>query len=300
MITAKKLIKWFYYMYNNEWGYIFGKSGQLWTQKMQDKATNEMAIKYGKRWIGHYVTDCSGAFVFAYKKEGEAIYHGSDTIYKKYCSAKGKLKNGAREDGEPIKPGTSVYLYDKDKKTMHHIGLYVGADTVIEAKGTIYGVTISRLSHWDYWGELKDVDYTDAMDIEPGEIVVPKRLLRKGCKGQDVKELQHALNLWNGVKALDEDGAFGKQTEAAVKLFQADKDLKPDGIVGPATWTALDEYINQKPEEPDEPDEKTVKMAVTFKTKATTFDAEQLYKIIKAFETELEATDVHLEVLDNA
>ena len=105
------------------------------------------------------------------------------------------------------------------------------------------------------------------------------------------------MNLWNGVKALDEDGAFGKQTEAAVKLFQVDKDLKPDGIVGPATWKALEEYINQKP---DEPDEKTVKMAVTFNTKATAFDAEQLYKIIKAFETELEATDVHLEVLDNA
>lgn len=296
MITAKKLVEWFYYMYNNNWGYIFGKSGQLWTQKMQDRATNEMAVKYGKRWIGHYVTDCSGAFVFAFKKEGESIYHGSDTIYKRYCSSKGKLKNGFREDGEPIKPGTAVFLYDKNKKTMHHIGLYVGANTCIEAKGTIYGVVTSTLGHWDYWGELKDIDYTDVMDIVPGEIVVPKRLLRRGCKGPDVKELQHALNLWNGVNALEEDGAFGKLTEAAVKIFQNEKGLKADGLVGPQTWKELEAYINTQPDEkPDEPTTKSVKMAVTCKGPAEMDTHEIADKMLLSLE-DLGLTDVHIEM----
>lgn len=35
------------------------------------------------------------------------------------------------------------------------------------------------------------------------------------------------------------DGHFGPQTESAVKAFQKQKGLPPDGIVGPATWKAL-------------------------------------------------------------
>lgn len=255
MVSAKKLIEWFYYMYNNGWGYIFGKSGQLWTQRMQDRATNAMAKKYGKKWIGHYVTDCSGAFVFAFKKEGEKIYHGSDTIFKKYCSAKGKLNKGVRADGELIKPGTAVFLLKDGKR--HHIGLYVGNNLCIEAKGTIYGVVTSALSHWDEWGELKDVDYLDAFDgfdvvdmksdsegvtavIAP--IYDTRRTLRRGCRGDDVKWLQETLNKWNhNIELLAVDGIFGRKTHAAVRLFQSDKKIRVDGIVGPQTYAKLDE-----------------------------------------------------------
>lgn len=261
MIGANKLIAWFQYMYDNGWGYIWGKSGQTWTEAMQAKATNEMAVKYGKRWIGHRVTDCSGAFVWAYKQEGETIYHGSNTIYKssKYTSARGELKNGVRADGEPIKPGTAVFLYDKEKKNYHHIGLYIGGDMCIEAKGTLYGVVTSRLNHWDNWAELAAVDYSMVEPVDPPKV---KRTLRKGCKGDDVKELQEALNKWNaGFEALKVDGSFGKLTETAVKLFQNDKELKVDGIVGPQTWEALEPYMELPFD--DEPTQKIVKMAVT-------------------------------------
>lgn len=252
MISARKLIEWFYYMYNNNWGYIWGKSGQKWTQAMQDKATNSMAIKYGKKWIGHYVADCSGAFVFAYKKEGGKIYHGSNTIFKKYCSSTGKLKKGAREDGEEIRPGTAVFLLKDGNR--HHIGLYVGNNLCIEAKGTPYGVVTSALSHWDEWGELKDVDYSDAEEGLSTITIDTRRTLRIACKGEDVKGLQNALNKWleevsakdtvgsNLVPKLDVDGIFGRKTEAAVKLFQCYKEIKADGIVGPQTYSKLEEY----------------------------------------------------------
>lgn len=60
--------------------------------------------------------------------------------------------------------------------------------------------------------------------------------LRRGDKGALVEELQGKL----GFDAENTDGAFGPQTEAAVRAFQRERTLVPDGIVGPGTWAALD------------------------------------------------------------
>ena len=57
-------------------------------------------------------------------------------------------------------------------------------------------------------------------------------LLKKGNRGESVKQLQKALNLYP-------DGIFGKVTEEAVKAFQSSNGLKQDGIVGDKTWDAL-------------------------------------------------------------
>ena len=35
--------------------------------------------------------DCSGAFVYALKKYGLSIYHGSNTIWREYLTSKGKI-----------------------------------------------------------------------------------------------------------------------------------------------------------------------------------------------------------------
>lgn len=54
------------------------------------------------------------------------------------------------------------------------------------------------------------------------------RLLKKGCKGSDVKEMQKIV----GTKA---DGIFGKNTLAKLKKWQTNHGLKVDGIVGKNT-----------------------------------------------------------------
>jgi len=54
-------------------------------------------------------------------------------------------------------------------------------------------------------------------------------LLKVGSKGDDVKQLQSKLRL-------GADGSFGFGTEAAVKQWQHDNGLTPDGIVGNKTW----------------------------------------------------------------
>jgi peptidoglycan hydrolase-like protein with peptidoglycan-binding domain len=63
-------------------------------------------------------------------------------------------------------------------------------------------------------------------------------VLRRGMRGSAIERLQErlrSLGFFNGVV----DGVFGAETEAAVKAAQEHFSLNPDGIVGPATWTAL-------------------------------------------------------------
>jgi peptidoglycan hydrolase-like protein with peptidoglycan-binding domain len=68
------------------------------------------------------------------------------------------------------------------------------------------------------------------------------RTLKKGCKGEDVRVIQRALNR-NGA-GLDVDGDFGNQTRDAVTAFQQKQRAKNarfavDGEVGPQTRSAL-------------------------------------------------------------
>ncbi len=67
------------------------------------------------------------------------------------------------------------------------------------------------------------------------------RNLQIGSSGPDVRAVQQALNLRRQPNEpfVDEDGAFGTNTAAAVRRFQDSNDLDPDGIVGPLTRVAL-------------------------------------------------------------
>lgn len=64
-----------------------------------------------------------------------------------------------------------------------------------------------------------------------------KKQISYGSKGDEVKELQTALN--NAGYSLDVDGSFGSKTQAAVKDYQKKNNLAVDGIVGNNTWGSL-------------------------------------------------------------
>ena len=244
MIYASDLIAKFQYALDNHWGYIFGASGQLWTQAKQDAATREMTVKYGQKWVGHNVADCSGLFTWAFKQLGGYMYHGSNTMFKKYSIATGELKNGQRTDGEKLKPGTAVYTGTKDDHG--HVGLYIGGGWVIEAKGTQYGVVRSSIAEkkWTWWGELTGVSYSgENAPVEPpvsGDEKVVLPTLRRGDKGEKVAYLQKLLmDRGYALPKYGADGDYGKETEAAVKAFQRDWGLVQDGVTGPNTWAML-------------------------------------------------------------
>jgi peptidoglycan hydrolase-like protein with peptidoglycan-binding domain len=62
----------------------------------------------------------------------------------------------------------------------------------------------------------------------------------RGAHGTVVTALQHGLRKYGGPSTPTDpgpaDGAFGTKTEHAVKAYQSERGVAPDGIVGDATW----------------------------------------------------------------
>ena len=259
MIKPSDLIALFKQALNNHWGYIWGAYGQTWTEAKQRAATREMTVKYGSKWIGHRVADCSGLVYWAFKQLGGTIYHGSHTQYVSYTTARGDLSNGNRTDGQPLLPGTAVFKKKKatagqksyNGYNYHHVGLYIGDGTVIEAKGTINGVVTSKASTWNAWGELKGVDYGNSggntIELTKEEPVT--RLLKRTSpmmRGDDVRALQEQLTKL-GYNCGAVDGIFGDKTKAGVIAFQTAAGVKVDGVVGPVTQGALTAALSSLP-----------------------------------------------------
>ncbi len=83
-----------------------------------------------------------------------------------------------------------------------------------------------------------NADVTTAWALEPikadpaAATILPWPILREGGTGEVVRYLQQRL----GIKA---DGMFGPMTKAAVRLFQENRGLVQDGVVGQYTWNEL-------------------------------------------------------------
>lgn len=193
MIQASELIKIFQKALDEKWGYIWGMSHEKWTADKQAQYAREHAgdpdrensIRYGGQWVGHWVTDCSGLFHYAFKALGGFIPHGSNSIWDTECSGKGELKRGERTDGKPLLPGTTVFTTSGEKH--NHIGLFVGDDVVIEAQGAQPGVVASSVLNkkWTAWGELKAVMYREDEEKKEGRKMA-KVVLPTGATGDTV------------------------------------------------------------------------------------------------------------------
>ena len=124
-----------------------------------------------------------------------------------------------------------IFWQASDKKTMSHIGFYVGDGWMIHCSGTVKKEKLSaRVTHWAIPRGLG------------GDTPMPTHsTIRRGDSGEDVKYCQELLlKLGYDLGSYGADGKFGSKTLAAVKAFQGSKGLTQDGIVGPRTWEALE------------------------------------------------------------
>lgn len=271
-VTGKQIAITTREAYDCSGGYIWGESGGVWTLAKQkalekkyysnpDKYTDlKYSVKYGAKWAGHRVWDCSGLTKWAAKQHGIEYHHGSNSMYLYDMKYKGKLKKNM-----DLPEGAYVYTGNDDKKP--HIGTYTGNGKVTEAAGSNAGVIETKLhgGKWSYWGLGKGIEYEFIPNQEGTEEKGEEetmRTLKKGCKGEDVRELQKKL-LDRGYKLpkYGADGDYGAETQAAVKAFQQDWGLKVDGIAGPETQKMLDST-------PVKPEEKKYRVIVNGLTEA--------------------------------
>lgn len=105
----------------------------------------------------------------------------------------------------------------------------------------VKGISYAKLKAYTNTLPYRNYEYNISGSVMHRDINPPEqkhynltRLLYKGCKGNDVKELQKKLG------GLTVDGIFGNNTKVKVKNLQKSKKIWPaDGIVGSKTAHAL-------------------------------------------------------------
>lgn len=170
--------------------------------------------------------DCSGLFVKCFRDQGASIYHGSNTIYRKYCSDKGKLTSVSQ-----LKPGMAVFKWNSntpakfndDLGDFQHIGLVTGVNPlrIVHASSAAGCVTTdTKIGKWAYWGKLNNVDYgestsgtdesedTATTECATGYITTDKVNFRTGPSTK--KPRIDYLNTGDMVEIMGESGAWLK------------------------------------------------------------------------------------------
>ena len=129
-----------------------------------------------------------------------------------------------------------------DSAKMQHVGLHAGNGVIIECATTVRYNSTSKKA-WTHYAMVRGLG---------GDTPMPTHTtIRRGSAGPDVVECQEDLiQLGYDLSPYGADGKFGAKTETAVKKFQSThvdpntgNKLKVDGIVGSATWAALDEAV---------------------------------------------------------
>lgn len=237
----KKLSNWYYEQY-------------LGNEKQYQKAL------YWKKNAAH-VYDCQGlADCFV------GINVRARNNYAEWCTEKGK---GAIPNKYKIR-GAAVFIHNGSY--ISHIGYlekpvksgdWDGDWWVVEARGVLYGVVRTRLSqrNWNRWGLMdKKFAYAKAFAERNGNTIIEEnindygtlgeRLLKRGCKGEDVKMLQQLLmKIGYTFPKHGDDGDYGAETEERVKWFQAAAGIEVDGKYGEETHEALMDALDEEEEE---------------------------------------------------
>ncbi len=114
----------------------------------------------------------------------------------------------------------------------NNLNKYCDNRDIVTLSKRVNGGTIGledRIKHWNHAMEL----FTGERSLAPVEETPSTvNLLKKGSNGDLVKKMQEVLGV-------DADGDFGPGTERAVKAWQSENGLTPDGIVGPKTMQAM-------------------------------------------------------------
>lgn len=204
--------------------YVWGAQGQVvssmadpeaWITKMEKKNGQsyvDRALKFyrqtkasGKHPIEAY--DCSGLIMY--------YLQNLKGIYKNDMSADSLYKKSVKITKEQLQRGNLVFIYNKKKSKMGHVGVYIGDGMTIEAYGRDKGVIELPLSkgEWTHYGRLEVLGGVQ----ELAEVI---KLTSPMMRGEPIRQLQIALN-GLGYPCGEADGIAGAKTIAALEAFVA-------------------------------------------------------------------------------
>lgn len=256
-----------YAAYKRKDGYIMGATGQnpkkwpvnsWWFTQYTSAKQHEKALY----WREHAarVWDCNGLAEGLYKDfSGEDINTKARYNYAQWCSPKGSGLIPAKYRV----PGVAVF-WGTSAANIHHVAyLYKpvvannpsGDWYIIEARGVMYGVVMTRLDERkpNFWGWMtKYFDYDESAEMTPS--APSESTLRNGDEGDAVEQMQtNLIRLGYDCGRWGADGDFGDATEMALKKFQQEHGLTADGIYGEKTREAMDKAIASLEQAKDDP-----------------------------------------------
>ena len=187
-----------------------GSEAQNWIRKMETSTTNaNRAIDFMKKSAKNplYAFDCSGLIMKFLMERG---------YYKSDMSSRGLYSACEKIDRSDLEPGDLVFRHNGER--IHHVGVYVGDNMVIESKGRDDGVVMrlidaSGKSYWNRYGRLAVITDEEVSD-KPIVVTMTDPMMR----GAEIKVLQTALNSL-GYDCGTADGIAGKKTLAAIAQF---------------------------------------------------------------------------------
>ena len=224
------------------WPYVFGAEGEECTPERRKRrarsdhptivtkcqALNNGAGCDGCKWLpgGERVLmfDCQGYTEWCLGQFGINIKAAGATSQwnnKKFWRAQGTI--------DSVPDDILVCLFQADGNKKCHTGFGYRGETLECQVGVQHFP--KRNKKWTHWAIPVGLD---------GDIPDYRPTLRKGAKGEYVKQLQEQLmSLGYELPKYGADGDYGAETIAAVKAFQTDNGLTADGICGPKTWNEL-------------------------------------------------------------
>ena len=247
-------------------GYAYGSYGQMCTNDLIDRLKTKSPSQAANleisrsKWMGRYVSDCSGLIKWFLLIQGVVNCDtNADGMYRDWCGYVGTTTNMPAVLPKP--GGVVVFRLSKGKAT--HIGVHIGYNKIIEAKGCNEGVVVTQYdpNYWHAYGYLDwigdSLDPTQIPDLAlvadastipsnlgPDEGVsgiqsynTPTVIYREGDSGPEIEMIRRRL--WAEDNSVVVSDYFDAILTQKIKAFQTSKGITSDGLVGSGTWRKL-------------------------------------------------------------